>query len=380
MVFDRIPGLRDAEWSVTYEQLALVSQVSGDAATHESVRLLFNLSVNDFRDLLHDLGSGSGRSAIRAARAVIEHAINLRTVGAGLAEASRYVEHLDQGPTLLRGLATGADRLTGAYRRSYERSLEQRARPARRRFEAAVAEHGAWFERGWTQMTLKDRATLHGLAHLYDYYKLASLVAHGSSGGSVGSVRDHPSGFRTFRTGPALELAPIAMWAGLAAYREILAGLELVRPDLETNAYLHGVDALDAMWPDYLGVITDIDKELWPDERVRPPRAILAFTRNGRRRWYLHLPMLSSLIQAVDPVLPAEVERQVQDLIDLVIDRQPYMFRIDQRWLTAEVPHVTVTPAPKARAIPEGALLETPPAGWEPRVIGKVNDGRDHGS
>lgn len=372
----RLPSFRDASWNATYEQLALVSQISGDSQTHDSVRLLFNLAVNDFRDLLHDLDSGSGRAAMRTARAVIEHAINLHTIAASLAEASRYVEHLDQGPAILRTLALGVTRLSGPTRRSYQRSLDSFAGAARR-FDAAVEEHGSWFKRGWTQDTLKDRADRLGLTRLYEYYRLSSLVTHGSAGGSLGSLREHPGGFRTFRTGPALELAPVAMWAGIAGYREVLTALRTVRPDLDTAAYTRGLDALDAMWADYFFAIKDIDGELWPDERVRPPAAILAFTATRGRRWYLHLPMLACLVPAKDPNLPDWIEEQVAELIEMVVTEQSHMFRPDQRWVTAAMPHVTVAPVADARPIPDTALMEFPPAHWEPRRIGRLNQAND---
>ena len=237
LLSERVPRFDQAGWAVTYEQLALVSQVAGDTGTHESVRLLFNLAVNDFRDLLHDLRSGSGRSAMRAARAVIEHAINLHTVSANLAEASRYLEHLDQGPSLMLALATGAERLDRKPRRSYEHALKTTGAAAARRFAAAVAEHGSWFQRGWTQNNLRDRAVQHGIGHLYEYYRLASLVTHGSAGGSLGSVRDHPEGSRMFRTGPALELAPVAMWAGIT--RATAKSLRHCRPSARTSGSAH---------------------------------------------------------------------------------------------------------------------------------------------
>lgn len=218
--------------AVTYKQLALVAQVASDVQTHESVRLLFNLAVNDFRDLLEDLNSGAGRSAMRAARGVIEHAINLHAVTTSLREATRYMEHLDQGAALMMGLAPGESRLPRRRRSAYLHALRKVGRPAERRFELARDEHGSWFARGWSPTTLRVRAEQHGVAHLYDYYRLASLVTHGSAGGALGSVRDHPEGFRIFRTGPALELAPVAMWAGVAGYREVLAALGRVRDDL----------------------------------------------------------------------------------------------------------------------------------------------------
>ena len=50
------------------------------------------------------------------------------------------------------------------------------------------------------------------------------------------------------------------------------------------------------------------------------------------------------------------------------------MFRPDQRWLTAHMTHVTVTPKKDARPIPDTALMEFPPEDWESRVIGRIGE------
>lgn len=363
MIAERVPRMRTVERQITHGQAALVAQVASDTQTHESVRLIFNLAVNDLLDLLHDLNSGSGRSAMRAARAVIEHAINLYSVTGSLAEAHRYADHLDQGPTIMGTLAPGADRLEKGARRAYKHVLNTSGAEASRRFTAAVAEHGPWFKRGWTQGNLKERADSLGVGYLYDYYKLASLVTHGSAGGSLGSIKDHSAGFRIYRTGHSLELAPVAFLAGLFGYREVLQALQRVRTDIEIAAYSAGLNALDDLWPDYFTAIMEIDRALWPSERVRPPRAILAFNQNKSRRWYLHLPMTACLIRAKDPDLSETIESQVSEVIELVITEHRALFRPDQRWLTAEMPHVTVTPADGARPIPDSAFLEVPPDG-----------------
>lgn len=369
MIAERVPTLREIEQEITYAQLALVAQVAPDASTHESVRLLFNLAVNDFFDLLQDLNSGSGRSAMRTARAVIEHAINLHTVAGSLAEASSYLEHLDQGPAIMLSLSVGADRLEKRARRSYRHTLNVTGAAAARRFDAAVAEHGSWFKRGWTPVSLRDRADSLGLASLYEYYRLASLVTHGSAGGALGSLRDHPAGYRVFRTGHALELAPVALWAGLAGYREVLRALQQIRSDLEIAAYSAGLISLDGLWADYFSALREIDIALWPAERITPPRAILAFSQKKTRRWYLHVPMMAVLIPSKDPDLPDWIEQQVEGLIDRIVEEHPNMFRPDQRWLTAEMLHVTVTPAAGAHPIPDSALLQVPGDGWELREL-----------
>lgn len=375
MLRTQLPAFQEATTAVTYEQLALVGQVASDAGTHESIRLLFNLAVNDFRDLVGDLDMGSGRSAMRAARAVIEHAINLHTVVDSLKEASRYLEHLDQGSAIAVNLATGANRLDARTRSSYLHALRKRGTAAARRFEAAVDEHGSWFQRGWTQGTAKDRADRFGLENLYDYYRLASLVTHGSAGGSLGSVRDHPDGYRIYRTGAALELAPVAMWAGIRGHREVLTALQRVRPDIDIDAYTSALDEFDHLWADYFEALTQIDKELWPTERVQPPVAVLAFSQATTRRWYLHLPMTACLIQAKEPDLPDWMEERVTGLIDKMIAEQPYLFRPDQYWITVAIAGVTVTPVDDARAIPDSALFEFLPDDWEPSDAHTIGDG-----
>ncbi|SDP61573.1 hypothetical protein SAMN04489867_3150 [Pedococcus dokdonensis] len=359
-----VPLLPATMQLVNFEQLALVSQVVGDSTTHESVRLLFNLAVNDFRDLLDDIETGSGRSAMRAARSVIEHAINLRTVTSSLAEASRYAEHLDLGPAMMVDLEPGADRLNAAARRKYTRALRKAGVASKRRFNAAVAEHGHWFSRNWTKRTLKDRATVAGLEHLYTYYKLGSLVSHGSAAGSLGTVFDSPNGFRIFRTGLSLELAPVAMWAGIAGYREVLSALQAVRPDLEVDAYSDGLDALDGLWAEYFTALAKIDRALWPTAPVEAPSAVLAFTQSKVRRWYLHLPMTGALIRAKTPDLPAWMEDRIDQLVDRIVTEQPDLFRPDQRWVTARVANVTVTPEAHAEAIPDTALFQSSPSGF----------------
>ena len=73
----------------------------------------------------------------------------------------------------------------------------------------------------------------------------------------------------------------------------------------------------------------------------------------------------------------AVVEDQIAGLIDMVVTKQPHMFRSDQRWLTAQIEHVTVSPAANAKPIPDTALLEFPPEGWEIQTLGKIGENAD---
>ncbi|MGY0537728.1 DUF5677 domain-containing protein [Nocardioides sp. YJ-D4] len=376
---EELPGFGEAAGNVTLALFGLTAQVVGDQATHAAVRLLLNLAVNDFRDLLEDLKRGAGRSAMRTARSLIEHAINMHVIADDLAEASRYLEHLDRGPAILVELEPGFARIEKANKKagsSYRHALRKYGAAANRRFAKAVAQHGPWFRNGWTTTKLRDRAVGSGLEHLYPYYQLASLVVHGSSGGALGTVRNHSDGRSTYRTGPALEIAPVAMWAGLAAFRDVLSGLRKARPDIDPALYSGDLDSLDALWVDYFLLLTRLDNELWPREGVRPPTTVLAFTQKRTRRWYLHIPSHGVLVQADEPVLPDWIEAQVDGMIDIMLAQEPQLFRSDQRWLTATVPHVGLKIRADSIAIPDTALLETPPEGWEIREIGRVERDR----
>jgi len=79
-VDEHVHGFTMACGAVGRSQLVLADSVLGDEHTHTAGRLIFNQAVNDVLQLLNDLGSANGRTAIRTARSLIEHAINLRTV------------------------------------------------------------------------------------------------------------------------------------------------------------------------------------------------------------------------------------------------------------------------------------------------------------
>lgn len=363
---ENLPSFDQILWAVVHEQSALASQVLSDEDTHRSVRLLFNLAVNDFLDLVTDLKRGAGRPAMRAARALIEHAINMHTVVDSIGNARRYLDHLDQGPAIALDLRVGEDRLHGDARRAYVRALKKAGTGAHARFERAVQQHGTRFRRGWIEANLADRSSTYNLDHVYRYYKLASLVTHGSAGGSLGSIRDRTDGPSTFRTGPALELAPLAMWAGIAGYREVLSGLAKVRTDINFDAYSGALDRLDATWAVYFLAMRTVDEALWPQHPVRAPSTILAFTKTKKRRWYLHLPISEVLLQAEDPVLTDKTEAHIANMINDIVNHGAFVFREDQRWTSVSVPHVAVTPDGTGKWIPSTAIMEVPPEHWEP--------------
>jgi hypothetical protein len=355
----RVDGLNIAIWAAITVQASLTS-IALTGGTHRAVKTILIQVVNDFNDLLDDISTGSGRPAMRTARSLVEHAVNLRTVGESLANAQRYLDHLEQGRVLAMDLEIGADLLTGTRRKAYLHALRAAGRGAKRKFEEALKLYGRSFASRWIDADLATRARKHGLEEHYKFYRLASLVMHGSAGGVLGSVRTHRDGEVTYRTGQALQLAPVAMLGGLKAYLECLKGLAVVRPDIDIKPYTRPALTLVELWPSYLAAITELDNEVWPDERVNPPAAILAISRTGVRRWWLQLPWANVLIRGLTPDLPEWIERNIDELVQVILSDTDKHFRPEDRWVTIRVENVTVNPDESGRWIPDTAIMLRP--------------------
>lgn len=337
----------------------MASTILGGPAPRPAMRILVNLATNDFMDLLSDVEVGSGRAAMRASRALIEHAVNLATLEQHPEYDEQYMEHLDQGPALLFHLEPGVNEMDRKQKENYRRVIRKFGKSANRRFERSVQARGPWFRRGWTQQNLNDRATTAGLAHLYEYYRMGSLVAHGSAGGSVGIVRERGGGNFTFRTGPALELAPIALWSGLLAYEAFLDRLAHMRPDAGIGNSAQVIELLKKAWPHIQVGFAKLDAQTWPKNPIPYPSAVLVFGKNKRRRWYLHVPLERTLIEAEPPVMDAETEKQISRIIEHFTSVDRSHFRADQRMISTRVLGMTVTPIIGGRVIPETSFFTT---------------------
>lgn len=355
-----LPEFAELLWHASLEQHALATQTLSHTGIDYALRLVATQAINDFTDLLSDLGQGQGRSAMRAARALIEHGVNAHTVAASTTDAQRYLDHLDQGRAVVWTLEPGADLFPGREAQRYLRKLRKLGQPAQRRFDAAVRKYGAPFRRGWHAENLRDRANRFGIGDLYEYYRLGSLVSHGAGGGALGSTREHPEGFRTLRQGPALELAPIAYLAGLYGYREVLNALEGASADLNVPAFSDGLAALEESWPDYFAAMQKLDEQLWPDVQVQSPTVVYAFAQNGRERWFIHLPHQGVLLPAERPVLPSGHEEQLRSVVDNTLTHQRHLFTADQRFVTVAVLGVHARPRGNKGSVADTAFLPIP--------------------
>lgn len=358
-VAEKVEDLGHAVEVSMAQQVPLTSVILS-GGTHPAVKTIFIQIVNDYTGLLFELLAGEGRPAMRTARTLVEHAINLRTAGESLANAQRYVDHLEQGRALMMDMELGASLLGKRERRAYLHALRSAGKGAAQRFAAAVKLYGPSFKTRWIDSSLADRAAKYNLADHYRFYRLASLITHGSAGGILGNVRHDRDGRITYRTGPALELAPVAMLGGLRAYEACLDGLALVRPDMDFGLYRDGVSWLLELWPKYLSGLAELDAETWPAGPLRPPVAVLAISRTGLRRWWLHIPSAQMLILAHAPELPDRVGSDVDKMVARIQSDPGRYFLPGFRWVTIAMAHVTVNPHESGRWIPDTSILIHP--------------------
>jgi hypothetical protein len=143
------------------------------------------------------------------------------------------------------------------------------------------------FTKAWHPMNLYDRAADADLSGLYEFYRLASAVTHGSAAGALGQYQVHgEDGVATYSVGVAPALVPRAFIFGVEAYLGLLSMLWESYPD--------EVDANDAGSAVRLALVTHIDAIARAAQATtaRTSREgtyshILAFSAGGMRRWYV---------------------------------------------------------------------------------------------
>ena len=359
MIDERAPNLDRAIAQVVESQALLVGQILTHATTHIARRIVTNQSVNDLFALLSEVQHGNGRSAIRSARSLVELSINLHAIASDDQAADRYYDHLDLAAILLADLEPGLNLLKRKRRRSYKHRLAKGTQAARNRFASAKKKYGSGFRRGWAPDNLRERARNAGLTDLYEYYTLASLVTHGSAGGSLGVMQPKTgeSGY-TFRTGPALELVPIALLIGVQAYLALLQGISRFRPDLDLQLQASDCLKLIAIWPEVYEAVCEIDSTLWPKGRIPPPTAMMAVHRSGKRiRYYLHVPTSGKLWPCESPTnLTPSAQASIEKFVERFLADPDRHLPAGAEWLTIGLPDVSVSPTGQP-PIPDTSLL-----------------------
>jgi hypothetical protein len=221
-----------------------------------------------------------------------------------------------------------------------------------------IAQYGSSFRANWASASLRDRATKYGLGHEYEFYRLASMVLHGSAGGAKGTLSTaYPLPVQ--RTGPSLQLCPPAYVQGLTYFRGLVERAMNDLPGVTGAPLLTLLDKSLEVWPEYRRLLTKWDEELWPEDIQDVgigPYAILAVSRGNRRRWYLHDRALELVIQA-DPPAPGDLTQEQTHSIDLFIAGLPPGDGRTDDWTTFGVPWIRVIPKAGAKWVPEAAIL-----------------------
>lgn len=331
----------------------MTTETGGRAA-----RLITSLSVSDFDDLCRDVGNGSGRAAMRSARTLIEHTINLATVLGSEEDATRYLRHLERGKILLSEtpfLSAGLERRTAM---SVEHGQRKMAREAQTVWRDALADYGPTFKRQWDRQSLASRSEQHGLDELYEAYRLGSSVTHGSAAGSFGHFYVMDGDIGSFAMGRSAQLVPLALMLGCQAQFTILDLLEQADPEFDMTG---AKSSLSSLLGKYYRTIWRISKdstskvvENWQAERDGTT-AIMTFSRGGRRRWYVrHNQFTDAWITAKENALTRELEESVARLVHAY--NEACGLYSDGGWAALELPRIPLALSDSPKSIPADAI------------------------
>jgi hypothetical protein len=249
-------------------QLGLLVRSYFPAIEHNhAAATVANQSFNDFADLCYDLITCRGRPALRTARALFEHMINYLDVSTDPEAQQRYEAHHAVAAQVEADAAIGLNRLIGDEAKATRHALRKLRRESKRQYDEAIASYGNAFKARWARTDLRDRANRHGLGKEYDFYRLASMVLHGSAGGARGTLS--AAYFApVHRTGPALQLCPPAYLKGLSYFRTFIEHAGTMTPEGTTNRVIDALTNALAIWPEYWRILTKLDDRTWPSAAI----------------------------------------------------------------------------------------------------------------
>lgn len=191
----------------------LISEVA-DSEAHPATTLVVTQLINDLNDTIFDAMAGRGRSALRSARAVFEHLLNLIAVIDDTEMADRFIAHWPVGAALLERHDPYERRFRGKDLKAYRHRLKVARRQSASEAADSLRTYGDGFAQRWHPHTTRARAEAAGLGEHYAFYRAASQAAHGSPVGGVGTFW-LTDGRPAARVGPALSPCSVALSAVL---------------------------------------------------------------------------------------------------------------------------------------------------------------------
>lgn len=323
------------------------------------VRLIFSQVVSDFVDLLGNVDRGSGRAAMRDARALTEHAINLRTVLGSADADARYMAHLDVGPVLVDEHKFGAQFLRGKEKREAMHWIKVRGRQSRSRLKEAIEQYGSRFQRDWAGISLYDRAKRQNQEVLYDFYRLASLTTHGSSASMAGRMEESVNGSYRHYVGADIRAAPTALFGGISAVQDVLEALHDSGFAGDFEGTMDAIQEVRGRWAMFYRFSRLYEKLAMRKSLSHKgfTATVLAVSRTGSRRWYLDDPMSDVWVEGNEPPLNEFERNMVERFIGDVMLKSETFLDPKVSWLAVRLPSIAPpVVAKESPTVPEDAL------------------------
>jgi len=257
-------------------------------------------AANEMLDLLYECAHGRGRPALKSCRSLFDIWITIKDITGDPKAGRRYEDHRW---VVFQQVAELENR-----RPIRRKGDSHRRHKALRRVapEAArvLQQYGPRFQHSWRQDSLFDASARHGLVEDYQFFRLASAVMHGSSGGVLGQYvaeSAHGSETRTYRVGGALSLCPDAFEHGLRYFQGIVQDVECILGVAETAEVLALCSELVATSPGYRDYIEDLDGRWWADVPGNHLVPVVSISSLGICRWYLYDPSRHAVREAEKP-------------------------------------------------------------------------------
>jgi hypothetical protein len=290
--------------------------------TNDALSTVVTQATNDFLDLLQDSVEGRGRQALRASRSLYELAAAALDVVSSSVEAQRYNAHRD----VLLNQAAGLDlvelTLVGNERKAEAHRRKKLGRDTQVSASAAIDKYGDVFKRRWSSKDLASRARDHEIDGLYPYYRVASGVLHGSSGGVLGHHRVI-EGRPVHRVGPAIELVPMALIYGIRFFSIVLDAAASGARDGAVEEMRQCLSDLQAICPNIRSSLLAFDRELWPTRPAGHNVAILARFPDRSTRWFIWDPSVGAVRAAKTPVVEGAQARSIAGLLERLDGQTP---------------------------------------------------------
>jgi hypothetical protein len=322
VLVQRLDGKRlwEAVWPYTH---ALIHNVDRTDPVQRARTRIVNQAVNDYFDLLYEALRGRGRPAVRSARSLFDHLLNLRTIDGDPGEARRYCDHATIGDLLDLELNTPREEeFTGNTRKQVRHRLRKLSRQIRPAADAVLRKYPTSFPGRWASKNMPERAKRHGLRHDYESdFRLLSAVAHGSAGGDVGHrvLIDDRS---VVRTGPAVSTCPLALRTGHRWFSMLVADSEKMSGPDATAKLWELLRTVDGILDQHRDACRAVDAALLPDELPANPVLIRVET-DGRWTWLLLDMERERTIRAQPVDLDPGLQQWLADKVAAMEDANP---------------------------------------------------------